>query len=69
MMMVTFGARDALFGTAVLVALLLALLAAVVAGVLAWSDGGTVPASVSRAGMAFATTLGVMAGLLALFKR
>ncbi|WP_314254605.1 hypothetical protein [Streptomyces sp. DSM 40907] len=69
MMMVTFGARDVLFGTAVLVALLLALLAAVVAGVLARSDGATVPAAVSRAGVAIATTLGVAASLLALFRR
>ncbi|THA30685.1 hypothetical protein E6W17_37325 [Streptomyces sp. A1547] len=67
--MVTFGARDALFGTAVLVALLLALLSAIVAGVLARSDGATVPAAVSRAGVACATTLGVAVGLLGLFKR
>ncbi|MGW6983668.1 hypothetical protein ACWGE1_30205 [Streptomyces sp. NPDC054932] len=65
----TFGTHDALLGMAVLIALFIALLCAVVAGVLARADGATIPGAVSRAGVAFAATMGVATGLLALFGR
>jgi hypothetical protein len=64
----TWNTGDTVMVMALVIAVLVALLCAVVAGVLARADGATVPAALSRAGVAFATSMGVATAVLALLR-
>ncbi|MFF3687872.1 hypothetical protein [Streptomyces sp. NPDC002187] len=60
--------RSTLLLTLLTLALLLSLAAATAAAALARWDGATVPASITRAGVAFAGTMSLCLGLIALVR-
>jgi hypothetical protein len=62
----TSDARWLILAVGILVGVLASLLAATVAATLAYVDGATLPAAATRAGVAFAGSMGLFTGLLAL---